>query len=164
MNREIYLAGGCFWGVEEYFRRIPGVVELSVGYANGRTENPTYEEVCTKNTGYAETVKITYDPQQIALKTLLTQFFKIIDPLSLNRQGNDVGSQYRSGIYYSNEQDRNIAAEVIAEEQKKYSKKIATELKPLDNYYLAEDYHQNYLVKNPGGYCHINFDSLKELE
>lgn len=164
MSREIYLAGGCFWGVEEYFRRIPGVVELSVGYANGRTENPTYEEVCTKNTGYAETVKITYDPQQIALKTLLTQFFKIIDPLSLNRQGNDVGSQYRSGIYYSNEQDRNIAAEVIAEEQKKYSKKIATELKPLDNYYLAEDYHQNYLVKNPSGYCHINFDSLKELE
>ncbi len=154
---EIYFAGGCFWGVEEFFSRIPGVVETEAGYANGNTENPTYEDVCYKNTGYAETVRVRYSAQ-LKLEALLEKFFTIINPLSLNRQGNDVGSQYRSGIYYVGEADLPVIEAVVAEEQKKHDKKIVTEVLPLKNYYKAEEYHQKYLKKNPGGYCHIKLD------
>ncbi|MCL1981448.1 MAG: peptide-methionine (S)-S-oxide reductase MsrA [Proteobacteria bacterium] len=161
--RDMYFAGGCFWGVEEYFSRIPGVHEVTVGYANGAKENPTYEEVCSGRTGHAETVHVRYDPNGVSLKTLAEQFFKIIDPTSGNRQGNDVGSQYRTGMYYVNDADKMILAAVMADEQKKNDQPLTVELLPLKNYYLAEAYHQDYLKKNPGGYCHISFDSLKDL-
>ena len=162
--KEIYFAGGCFWGVEEYFSRIPGVYEVVSGYANGNTENPSYEEVCHNNTGHAETVHIEYDPALVNLKTLTEHFFKIINPISKNRQGNDVGSQYRTGVYYTDETDLPILQEVFTAEQQKYDKPIVTELIPLENFYEAEDYHQDYLQKNPNGYCHVDFSSLDDLE
>ncbi len=153
---EIYFAGGCFWGVEEYFSRINGVVETKVGYANGTKENPTYEEVCTGTTRHAETVYIRYDESVITLEELLQKFFNIIDPTSLNRQGGDIGNQYRTGVYYVNEKDKNIIAKYMDEVQKNYKEKIVTELLPLSSFYLAEEYHQKYLKKNPNGYCHID--------
>lgn len=161
--RDIWLAGGCFWGVEAYLARVPGVAEATVGYANGLTENPTYSEVSYKNSGHAEAVHIRYDPERISLDELLAQFFLIIDPTSVNRQGNDVGSQYRSGIYYQDEADLTVIQAVISREQKNYDKPIAVEVEPLVHYYLAEEYHQDYLEKNPGGYCHISFDTLPDL-
>ena len=162
--KDIHFAGGCFWGVEEYFSRIPGVYDVTVGYANGTTENPTSKEVCGGQTGHTETVHIQYDPEVVSLKTMAEQFFKIINPISVNRQGNDIGSQYRTGMYYRSEEDRAVLESVMAEVAKKYKKPLAVELLPLKNYYLAEDYHQDYLRKNPGGYCHISFDSLKDIK
>ncbi len=161
--RDIYFAGGCFWGVEEYFSRIPGVSDVTVGYANGKKDNPTYQEVCSGNTGHAETVHITYDPARVSLQTLARQFFKIIDPTSVNRQGNDRGTQYRTGMYYVAEADRLILQAVMDAEQKRHKAPLAVELQPLGKYWLAEEYHQDYLKKNPGGYCHIDFGSLKDL-
>ncbi|MDR0827394.1 MAG: peptide-methionine (R)-S-oxide reductase MsrB [Desulfovibrio sp.] len=161
---EIYFAGGCFWGVEEYFSRIPGVYSVTAGYANGKTENPTYEQVCSGKTGHAETIHIRYDRKIVSLKTLVVQFFKIIDPVSINRQGNDVGSQYRTGIYFTRESDKDVVESVMATVQKKYSNPLAVELMPLQNYYPAEEYHQDYLKKNPGGYCHISFESLHDIQ
>ena len=158
--QDIYYAGGCFWGVEEYFSRIPGVHDVSVGYANGTTENPTYEDVCYRQTGHAETVRVRYDPAEISLKTLTEHFFKIIDPVSVNKQGNDVGLQYRTGIYYVRESDKSALEAAMREAQKNYSAPLAVELLPLANYYPAEEYHQHYLKKNPGGYCHIDFSGL----
>ena len=160
--KEIWLAGGCFWGVEAYMSRLPGVYDAENGYANGNTVNPTYEEVCTGFTNFAETVHVIYEVDSTNLKKLLFEFFKIINPTSLNRQGNDIGSQYRTGIYYKEESDKNIILEVLAEEQKKYTKSIVTEVLPLKNFYLAEEYHQNYLEKNPNGYCHIDFSKLEQ--
>lgn len=162
--REIYYAGGCFWGVESYFSQIPGVYDVTVGYANGSTENPTYEEVCSHRTGHAETVHVQYDPSCVSLQTLTKHFFKIIDPLSVNRQGNDVGSQYRTGIYYTDEDDLETLKGIMADEQKKYDSPLAVELLPLTCYYLAEEYHQDYLEKNPGGYCHVDFSGLSEFK
>jgi len=162
--KNIYYAGGCFWGVEEYFSRIPGVYDVTSGYANGNTANPTYEEVCYMNTGHAETVHVRYDPDIISLKTLTEQFFKIVNPLSLNRQGNDVGSQYRTGVYYTDMSDIAIIQNVFDTEQKKYREAIVTELLPLKNYYMAEEYHQDYLQKNPNGYCHVDFSTLNDIE
>lgn len=153
--KEIYLAGGCFWGVEEYFSRLDGVVETSVGYANGHMENPSYEEVCTGTTGHAETTYIKYD-DIITLEEILKKFFKIIDPTLLNRQGGDIGNQYRTGVYYTNESDRPTIDKILEEEQKKHRKPIVTEVDPLSSYFEAEEYHQKYLKKNPGGYCHID--------
>jgi peptide methionine sulfoxide reductase msrA/msrB len=161
--KDIYFAGGCFWGVEEYFSRIPGVVDAVSGYANGTKANPSYEEVCTGRTGHAETVRVRYNPRQVALKTLAAQYFKIIDPLSRNRQGNDVGSQYRTGIYFVDAADRPVLEEVMGTVAKGYSAPLAVELTPLTAFYPAEEYHQDYLKKNPGGYCHITFDSLNDL-
>lgn len=155
--KEIYLAGGCFWGVEAYMRRLPGVARTSVGYANGKTSNPTYEEVCYSNTGHAEAVHILYDPERLPLEVLLDDFFKIIDPTTFNRQGNDVGSQYRSGIYYTDENDKQLILDFVDKIRPQYNKKIITEIKKLKNYFLAEEYHQSYLEKNPDGYCHISF-------
>jgi len=158
--RDIWLAGGCFWGVEAYFSRLEGVLRTSVGYANGKTAHPSYKEIAS--TGHAETVQVTYDPVKISLRELLQHFFKIIDPTSKNRQGNDVGTQYRTGIYSNDPADLETARAVLAEEQKKYDRPIVTEVLPLDNYYLAEEYHQAYLEKNPGGYCHVDLSSLPE--
>lgn len=153
--KKIVLAGGCFWGVEEFLSRINGVIETEVGYANGRTLNPTYEDVCNKNTYFAESCYVTYDENIVSLEEILKEYWSIINPTSLNKQGNDVGSQYRTGIYYLDEEDLDTIIKSKSEIQKNYDKKIVTEVKPLVNYYKAEDYHQKYLKKNPNGYCHI---------
>ncbi|MEG0370940.1 MAG: peptide-methionine (R)-S-oxide reductase MsrB [Clostridium sp.] len=158
----IWLAGGCFWGVEAYMSRIYGVYDVTSGYANGNKDNPTYEEVVRGNTKFAETVHVKYDPEMVSLENLLTNFFKVVDPTSQNKQGNDVGDQYRSGIYYKNDLDKIVIDKVIKKEQEKYTSNIYTEVLPLQNFFLAEDYHQNYLEKNPNGYCHIDFSKLSE--
>lgn len=155
--RSIYFAGGCFWGVDAYMRRVKGVARTTVGYANGRTADPTYEAVCRLNTGHAETVHVMYDPAIVPLEELLREFFTIIDPTSFNRQGSDVGSQYRSGIYYENAEDEWIIRDFAGSIALQSGQKIVTEIKPIVDYYLAEEYHQSYLEKNPGGYCHISF-------
>ncbi len=164
MEREIYLAGGCFWGTEKYFASIPGVLKTEVGYANGNKDNPTYEEVCYKNTNFAEAVKVTYDDQKVGLAFLLDMYYQVIDPTSYHRQGNDVGSQYRTGIYYTQDTDAPTIQDSIARLQKQYSDPIVIEVQPLENYYSAETYHQKYLDKNPGGYCHIHPKLFKEAE
>ena len=153
--KEIYLAGGCFWGTEHYFKQVKGVVETEVGYANGIIENPTYQQVCTDTTRFAETVLVRYSPEVVSLEFLLELYFKAIDPLSINQQGHDKGTQYRTGIYYTDAGDLAIINKVYEEEQKKYSQKLAVERMPLENFYAAEDYHQDYLDKNPSGYCHL---------
>ncbi|WP_298841223.1 peptide-methionine (S)-S-oxide reductase MsrA [Clostridium sp.] len=160
--KEVWLAGGCFWGVEAYMARIYGVYDVTSGYANGNKDNPTYEEVSSGKTNFAETVHVLYDPDRVSLETLLTDFFKVIDPTSQNRQGNDVGNQYRSGIYYKNEKDKIVIDKVIKKQQEKYTSKISTENLPLKNFFLAEKYHQDYLEKNPNGYCHIDFSKLSD--
>lgn len=152
---DIYLAGGCFWGTEKYISSIHGVLSTEVGYANGRTENPTYEDVCHKNTGHAETVHVVYDPAIISLEFLLELYYDSINPTSVNRQGGDIGTQYRTGIYYTNKDSLPVIEKSLAQLQKRYDKPIAVEVKTLDNFYPAEEYHQKYLDKNPGGYCHI---------
>ncbi len=154
--KEIYLAGGCFWGVDAYFQRIDGIVETESGYANGNTENPTYEEVCRMNTGFAETVKLIYDETVIALPEVLQRYFKIIDPTTIDRQGGDTGNQYRTGIYFVDPLDEVVIKDQLDQLAKKYEDKIQVEVMPLQNYYKAEEYHQDYLKKNPRGYCHIN--------
>ena len=153
--KEIYLAGGCFWGTEHYFKQIDGVVDTEVGYANGTTENPTYKDVCTDKTGFAETVHVTYNADKVSLKFLLEMYFKAIDPTSINRQGHDTGTQYRTGVYYTDSTDEATISKVFDEEQKHIQGKIAVENLPLKNFYKAEDYHQDYLDKNPDGYCHL---------
>jgi peptide methionine sulfoxide reductase msrA/msrB len=160
--KDIWLAGGCFWGVEAYMARVPGVAETTVGYANGNTENPTYEDVSYRDTGHAETVHVRYDTERISLVELLEQFFLIINPTALNRQGNDVGSQYRTGIYYQDPDVLPLIQSFIEEQQPAYDQPIAVEVEPLKHYYLAESYHQKYLEKNPGGYCHVSFDTLPD--
>lgn len=154
-EKEIYLAGGCFWGTEELLRQVRGVVNTEVGYANGKTENPSYEDVCYTDAGHAETVHIIYNPEMLELTMLLDMYFQSVDPTSVNKQGNDVGTQYRTGIYYTDESDVATIENEIANLAKQYTKPIAIEVKPLVNFYTAEDYHQLYLVKNPMGYCHI---------
>lgn len=154
-RKEIYLAGGCFWGTEHYFKQIDGVVNTEVGYANGYTENPTYKEVCTDKTGFAETVHVTYDPSKVSLRFLLEMYFKAINPTSINRQGNDRGTQYRTGVYYVDKEDEPIIRKTFEEEQKQIHGQLAVENLPLKNFYTAEEYHQDYLDKNPTGYCHL---------
>lgn len=159
--RDIYLAGGCFWGVEAYMARIYGVYDVTSGYANGNFDNPTYYEVIG-GSGHAETVHVRYDPQYTDLRTLLDLFFEVVDPTTVNRQGNDVGPSYRSGVYYTDEADLTVIDEVIADLDAMYDKEIQVEVLPLDGYFIAEEYHQDYLEKNPNGYCHIEFDDIEE--
>lgn len=156
MNKIIYFAGGCFWGVQAYFQRIEGVVSTRVGYANGNTEHPSYEDVCHHNTGHAETVEVRYDDDVLNLNKLMKYFFRIIDATSLNQQGNDVGVQYRTGVYFVDLADEKIIAEALAMEQHKYTQPIVVENLPLQQFHLAEDYHQDYLNHHPQGYCHID--------
>ncbi len=158
----IYLAGGCFWGVEEYMSRLAGVYDVSSGYANGNTKNPTYEEVIHNDTGHAETVKVVYDPKQITLTEVLGEYFTIIDPTSLNKQGNDIGTQYRTGIYYVNDSEKPVIDEALANLQLEYDDQLVVEVLPLSNFYTAEDYHQDYLAQNENGYCHINLELATE--
>ena len=153
--KTIYFAGGCFWGVEHFFKGVDGVRSATPGYANGNKENPTYKEVYTDTTGFAETVKVDYNPDRVSLETLLTLFFTIIDPLSLNRQGHDEGTRYRTGVFYTDAEDRPIIEEAFRAVEAKLGARPVTELEPLRNFYPAEDYHQDYLDKNPGGYCHL---------
>ena len=150
----IYLAGGCFWGMQKFIDQFDGVTETEVGYANGPDRAPSYQEVC-RSSGHAETLRVVYDPGKISLTRLLEYYFMVIDPLSVNRQGADRGIQYRTGIYYTDaDQLPEIEAAYRAEE-KKAGAKLAVELEKLRNFFPAEEYHQKYLDKNPGGYCHI---------
>lgn len=162
-NKIIYLAGGCFWGTEKYLGNIDGVLETEAGYANGKTDYPTYHDVCRNDTGHAETVKVVYDQTRISLAYILKLFYEIINPVSINRQGADIGTQYRTGIYYTDSEDEAVIRKSIEELQSHYSEKIAIEICPLLNYCRAEEYHQKYLDKNPTGYCHISEDKFKKL-
>ena len=155
MMKEIYLAGGCFWGTEHFFKQIEGVVDTEVGFANGHTMQPTYEEVYTDATGYAETVRICYDEQVADLEFLLRMFFKAIDPLSLNRQGHDEGTRYRTGVYYTDEDDLPVIRKIFAEQQAMLDGPIVVEVEPLRTFWPADEHHQDYLDKHPDGYCHL---------
>lgn len=151
------LAGGCFWGMEDLIRKFEGVIETRVGYTGGSTPNPTYKEVKTGKSGHAEAIEIKFDPKKTSYEKILKFFFKIHDPTTLDRQGNDIGSQYRSAIFYNSPVQKQIAEKVMFEIQKTqvWKSPIVTRLEPLTRFYLAEDYHQDYLEKNPGGYtCH----------
>lgn len=151
----IYLAAGCFWGAEHYLKLIRGIEHTCVGFANGNTENPTYKEVYTDTTGYAEAVKVDYDPEVISLRLLIELYFKSIDPTSLNQQGEDKGTRYRTGIYYTNPSDLDTITSVVQAVAQEYDQPLQVEVEPLRNFYPAEDYHQDYLDKNPDGYCHL---------
>lgn len=155
-QKEIYLAGGCFWGTQHFLSLIEGVDSTQTGYANSLIPYPTYKQVCTGATNAAETVKVVYEPDKVSLPFLLDLYFKTIDPTSVNRQGNDRGTQYRTGIFYTDPEDYPVIVNCISELSKQYAAPIAIEVDSLTNFYAAEDYHQDYLVKNPGGYCHIN--------
>lgn len=159
--KEIYFAGGCFWGTEHFFSLVPGVTATEAGYANSRVPSPTYREVCTGATDAAETVRVVYDPDSVSLRYLIELYFKTIDPTLLNRQGNDVGTQYRTGIFYVDSANKPVIDKGVDRERSIYAKPIVVEVKPLENFYEAEDYHQRYLEKNPGGYCHINPGLMK---
>ena len=172
MKKEtIYLAGGCFWGSEHYMKTLDGVLETKVGYALGEKplwnpplkETVTYEEVCN-HSGHAETVEVVYDPDIISLVELLTEYCYTIDPTSLGRQGMDVGIQYRTGIYSLSDEQKETVAAFLKELQKDYRQPIMIENLPLRQFISAEEYHQDYLEKNPGGYCHINFEKISELK
>lgn len=158
--KTIVLAAGCFWGSQAYFRRLPGVIDTVVGYANGITPNPVYSDVKNGGTGYAEAVQVRYDPTVISIETLLRHYFRIIDPTTLNRQGPDIGDNYRTGIFYSDPAEVKIIEAALMAEQKKYDRPIVTQVLPLKNFYRAEEYHQDYLEKNPGGYCHVDLSLL----
>jgi len=155
MNKTVYLAGGCFWGMQKYLKLINGVIGTEVGFANGHTENPSYKEVYTDTTGHAETVKVIYESDLVDLKDLIWFFFKAIDPLSLNRQGEDVGTRYRTGVYYTDESEKDIIMSVFDEVSSGIGEDVVVECCPLGCYYPAEEYHQDYLDKNPQGYCHL---------
>jgi peptide methionine sulfoxide reductase msrA/msrB len=159
----IYLAGGCFWGLQKYIGEIPGVLNTKVGYANGGTQNPSYEEVCT-GSGHTETVRVEYDAQMLPLAFLLELFFEVIDPLSVNKQGHDVGVQYRTGIYYENEADRPVIEQALAGLSHRLGRPVAVECAPLTQFFPAENYHQDYLDKHPTGYCHISRDKIKQAK
>jgi peptide methionine sulfoxide reductase msrA/msrB len=161
--KTIYFAGGCFWGVEHFFKGVDGVRSATPGYANGNVQNPTYKEVYTDTTGFAETVKVDYNPDRVNLETLLLLFFTIIDPLSLNRQGHDEGTRYRTGVFYTDAEDLPLIESAFSAVEAKLGAKPVTELEALRNFYPAEDYHQDYLDKNPGGYCHLPLKTFAYL-
>lgn len=154
----IIFAGGCFWGIEEYFSRIDGVLDTEVGYANGHTLDPDYKKVCTGMTGFAEACRIKYDPEIISLEALLDKLFMVIDPTLIDRQGPDIGNQYRTGIYFIQDEDQAVIENYFDKIRSDYDLPIQTELEPLISFFEAEEYHQDYLKKNPGGYCHIKLD------
>ena len=163
-QKVIYLAGGCFWGIVAFISRLKGVNQTEVGYANGRDLAPTYEKVCTGKTGHAETVKVTYNPEIISLDEILENFYKIIDPYSKNRQGADIGTQYRTGIYWQEEFQKDIVIDFLKQKQRKSTKPIAIEAYPISSFYPAEMYHQKYLEKNPQGYCHVDLNLINDEE
>ena len=156
VTKDIYLAAGCFWGAERYLKGIRGVVHTETGYANGNIAHPTYREVYTDSTGYTETVHVVYDPEVLGLERLIQIYFKAIDPTSLNRQGEDEGTRYRTGVYYVAEDQIPGIRAALDRTAAALGKPLAVELLPLRNFYRAEEYHQDYLEKNPGGYCHLS--------
>ncbi|MFI3252393.1 MAG: peptide-methionine (S)-S-oxide reductase MsrA [bacterium] len=160
--KEIYLAGGCFWGVEEYFKQIKGVLNTKVGYANGTTNNPVYKTI--KETNHAEVVYVEYDELICSLEFLLEMYYKVIDPLSVNKQGEDVGTQYRTGIYYTQNEDLELINKSVNSLEEKLNAKVAIEVELLNGFYDAEEYHQDYLEKNPSGYCHISKKSFEDAK
>jgi len=162
--KKIVLGGGCFWGVEEYFRRLNGTLATRVGYAQGFHENPTYHEVCSGFTKHAEVVEVTYDETVLGLRQIIDHLFRIIDPTSLNKQGGDVGTQYRVGAYPETEEELAILRNEVDARQKDYRKPLVFEVEKLKTFWTAEQYHQEYLVKNPGGYCHVDFRKIKPEE
>jgi len=162
--KEIYLAGGCFWGIEKYIQDIYGVKSTQVGYANGNTKNPTYEDVSHEDTNHVETVHVVYDSTDISLENLLELYYEVIEPTSINKQGNDEGSRYRSGIYYIDPEDKEVITKSISKLQEKYDDHIVIEVGPLNIFYKAEEYHQKYLDKNPEGYCHISKEKLNSVK
>ena len=163
MERTIYLAGGCFWGMEHLMSKLEGVIDAESGYANGKSRDMAdYRTVCTGTTGFRECVKVTYDDERISLDRILFAYFDVVHPEQRNRQGNDVGEQYQSGIYYIDDHSREIV-ERITEMEKRRHRRFFTEVKPLENFYPAEEYHQDYLEKNPNGYCHIPFGAINTI-
>ncbi|MBQ1912568.1 MAG: peptide-methionine (S)-S-oxide reductase MsrA [Bacteroidales bacterium] len=167
-QKDIWFAAGCFWGAQKFFKLIEGVEFTEVGFANGQLENPSYKQVYTDTTGHAECVHVRYNPAVVSLQELTQLYFQIIDPLSLNKQGEDEGTRYRTGIYYEDEQDRAILEkEYLRVEKELGVKSLPVELLPLTCFYRAEEYHQDYLDKNPGGYCHLSpalFELAKQLK
>lgn len=156
----IYLAGGCFWGTQAYLKKIRGILETKAGYINSTIKNPTYQDVCSGQTGAAEGVEVRYDATTVDLAKLLEAYLATVDPTSVNRQGNDRGTQYRTGIYYTTDSQRETALHVIDLEQRKHRLPVAVEVLRLKNFYPAEEYHQDYLDKTPGGYCHISPEAM----
>jgi len=163
-QKVIYLAGGCFWGVEAYFQSLKGVVDTEVGYANGDRKNPTYEDLIAHRASHAETVKVIYDEDVITLQKILEHFLRIVDPFAIDRQGHDVGVQYRSGVYFTDSGDGEAIRRYLDGESQKVHRPFAIEIEPLSNFYEAEKYHQDYLVKNPFGYCHVDLRKIKKDE
>ena len=159
--KEIWLAGGCYWGVEKYMASLRGVIATEVGFANGHVTAPAYAEVKKGDTGHAETVHVTYDEGAIPLPNLLRLFLRIIDPLSVNRQGEDVGEQYRTGIYWRDPEDEKPVREALARLSEKLGQSVRVEALPLQCFWPAEEYHQKYLDKNPGGYCHVPWQEIR---
>jgi len=162
--KRIVIAGGCFWGVEAYFKRLKGVIDTNVGYVNGNIENPKYEDLKAKRATHAEAVEIYYDERIISLEKILEHMFRFIDPTSLNKQGIDEGIQYRTGVYYKDISDYQIIKKFIDIQNQKYNGKVVVEVEEEKGFYLAEDYHQDYLDKNPNGYCHVNLNLIKDEE
>jgi peptide-methionine (S)-S-oxide reductase len=162
--KRIVIAGGCFWGVEQYYRSLKGIITTTVGYTNGNIKKPKYEDLLNKIATHSEACEIYYDSNVISLKTILEHMFRFIDPTSVNKQGGDVGLQYRTGIYYKSEEDYKLIKEFIDEKQKDYNKPIAVEVLEEHGYFLAEEYHQDYLIKHPTGYCHVNLGLIKKDE
>ncbi len=162
--KKIVVAGGCFWGVEEYYRRLKGIVNTRVGYAQGLIKNPSYQEVCTGQTKHAEVCELEYDENVLPLEKVLEHLFRIVDPTSLNKQGHDVGTQYRVGVYFIDPKDEERIQAYYDKKASEYSKPLVMELEALREFYDAETYHQKYLVKNPGGYCHVNMKLIKDDE
>lgn len=162
MTQKATFAAGCFWGVEAAFRKFldKGVVETLVGYTGGSLSNPTYEQVCSKTTGHAEAIQVLFDPEKISYSRLLNIFFQVHDPTQVNRQGNDIGDQYRSAVFYHTDEQRQLAEQAIKDMQPKYKKPIVTMVVPADEFYPAEEEHQRYLEKHPGGYCHVDLDAV----
>jgi len=161
-REEAIFAAGCFWGVQYYFDQVPGVLETEVGYTGGRTDNPTYEQVCSHTTGNAEAVRIVYDPSKVSYKTLLRQFMRMHDPTQLNRQGPDIGDNYRSAIFYKDETQKRLAKELVDElnQSHHYQKPIVTSLEPAGKFWRAEDYHQKYTQRTGLGACHVDYAPL----
>ena len=162
--RKIYLAGGCFWGVSHYFSLMKGIESTLVGYANSDIANPTYQLVCEKKSSASECVEIIYDEKIIDLKEILKRYLEIIDPYSLNKQGGDIGLQYRTGIYYEDEKDLLVIEEFINGLKARSDKEVMIEVLALANFYKAEEYHQDYLYKNPTGYCHVSLNMMNKYK
>ena len=164
MQKTIYLAGGCYWGLEKYMSNVPGVLETEVGFANGHRDAPTYRQVCDEDTGHAETVRVAYDADVIPLEKLLRLFFRVIDPVSFEKQGVDEGNQYRTGVYHVHEEDVPVIRAELEKLEKAVGEPLAVEQLPLSCFWPAEEYHQKYLDKNPGGFCHVPWSAINAVK